>query len=91
MNFKVGDLIRFDEEMCEKHSHKISLGKIYRIIEICPSSVYCRINCDNGFIDGFTKNRCILVNIPNNPLSKIIYPNYIESECGQYLLKKEYK
>ena len=27
--------------------------------------------------------------IPNNKLSRVLYPNYIESDCGEYLVKND--
>lgn len=46
---------------------------------------------DTGINAGFWKvsPEHVILGVPNNPLSKAVYPNYIESDCKKFLVPKE--
>lgn len=86
MKFKVGDKVRVvmnDDSSWGKSEYR---GK-YTIESIMEDEYYCIIlKEDNTYLFSVDE---LVGDIPNNVLSRVIYPNYIVSDCGKYLTKED--
>ena len=80
--FKIGDMVEcIDNSYYEDY---LDVGKVYEILDergiglIVVSIGTNRVAFSHRF----------KLAVPNNPLSKVLYPNYKPTKCGLYLTKE---
>lgn len=83
MTIKVGDIVS-----CSKIGRR-ELGKVLEIRPY-PRIFKFLIKFRDGRQVPFKKNEVLEAQVPNNKLSKVMYPKYVESKCKKYLLPEEY-
>lgn len=87
MKYKVGDKVL----IVKSRYYGVKKGTIDTITEIIPP-VSIFLKSDFYARDVSYGDFSILVElaIPNNPLSRAVYSNYIESDCGEFLIPEKY-
>lgn len=91
MKFKVGDIVTYIKHIEDYDSKYFVLGKKYKVVSVV--SLPDVLHVENNIIDDAGYEDQVYVGqvtkcVPNNKLSKLVYPKYIESDCGEYLVPR---
>lgn len=86
--YKVGDMVRYiSHQGFGDDVSYFEIGKAYLVKSVDTKGL--RVNIPVISHSGYLTFEQIELAVPNNPLSRIVYPKLVPTECGKYLTNPE--